>query len=177
MSLGCPRQPWKRRAVRTRSASAAWEPRWTRKLNCHSYKTTLSGSPAASACRTALRSRQILARSSLSGRKPVRVRSKCLPATRYRPDRRSAVGSRSECAANVSRPLSVDVSAGAGSAALLSAARTGHKSPRIAQAMLALGVMATLAANASSGLGHGIAGMLVGAWPAVAFIGSTGSAW
>jgi len=43
-------------------------------------------------------------------------------------------------------PLSVDGSIGAASAALLSAARLGHRSPRIAQAMLALGVTATLAA-------------------------------
>lgn len=70
-------------------------------------------------------------------------------------------------------PLSVDGSVGAASAALLAAARLGNKTPRMAQGMLTLGVLATLAANAYSGLGHGIAGMVLACWPAVAFIGST----
>ncbi len=70
-------------------------------------------------------------------------------------------------------PLSVDGSVGAASAALLSAARRGLKSPRTAQVMLGLGVLATLAANVYSGLGHGPAGMILACWPAIAFVGST----
>lgn len=70
-------------------------------------------------------------------------------------------------------PLSVDGSIGAASAALLSAARLGHRSPRIAQTMLALGVLATLTANAYSGSAHGIPGMALAMWPGIAFIGST----
>jgi hypothetical protein len=73
-------------------------------------------------------------------------------------------------------PLSVDGSIGAASAALLSAARLGHRSPRIAQAMLALGVLATLTANAYSGSAHGIPGMALAMWPGIAFIGSTETA-
>jgi hypothetical protein len=73
-------------------------------------------------------------------------------------------------------PLSVDGSFGAASAAMLSAARLGHRSPRIAQAMLALGVLATLTANAYSGSSHGIPGMALAMWPGIAFIGSTETA-
>jgi DeoR/GlpR family transcriptional regulator of sugar metabolism len=43
----------------------------------------------------------------------------------------------------------------------------------MARAMLVAGVLATLAANAYSGLGHGAAGMVLAMWPAVAFIGSS----
>lgn len=70
-------------------------------------------------------------------------------------------------------PLSVDGMVAASSAALVAAARRGDQSPAVAKAALVLGVLATLAANAHSGSGHGIVGMLVGAWPAVAFILST----
>jgi len=73
-------------------------------------------------------------------------------------------------------PLSVDGSIGAASAALLSAARLGHRSPRIGQTMLALGVRATLTANAYSGSAHGIAGMALAMWPGIALIGSTETA-
>jgi hypothetical protein len=48
-------------------------------------------------------------------------------------------------------PLSVDGAVGAASVALLSAARSGASSPGIARVMLALGVLATLTANAYSG--------------------------
>jgi Protein of unknown function (DUF2637) len=73
-------------------------------------------------------------------------------------------------------PSSVDGSIGAASAALLSAARLGLRSPRVAQAMLALGVLATLTANAYSGSSHGIPGMALAMWPGIAFIGSTETA-
>jgi hypothetical protein len=42
--------------------------------------------------------------------------------------------------------------------------------------MLALGVLATLTANAYSGSAHGAAGMALACWPAVAFVGSTEAA-
>jgi hypothetical protein len=71
-------------------------------------------------------------------------------------------------------PLSVDGRIGAASAALLAAARRkSAKTPRMAQAMLAAGVLATLAANAYSGMGHGVAGMALAMWPGIAFIGSS----
>jgi hypothetical protein len=35
-----------------------------------------------------------------------------------------------------------------------------------------LGIIATLAANVAHGLGHGLIGAAVGAWPAVALVGS-----
>lgn len=41
---------------------------------------------------------------------------------------------------------------------------------------LALGVLATLGANAYSGSGHGIAGMTLAMWPGVAFVGSAETA-
>ena len=42
----------------------------------------------------------------------------------------------------------------------------------MARPMLALGVLATLAANADFGAAHGAAGIVLSAWPAVAFAGS-----
>jgi hypothetical protein len=73
-------------------------------------------------------------------------------------------------------PLSVDGAVAAASIALLSAARAGASAPGMARLMLALGVLATLTANAYSGSAHGIAGMALAMWPGVAFIGSTETA-
>jgi hypothetical protein len=71
-------------------------------------------------------------------------------------------------------PLSVDGAVGAASASLLSAARSArHKAPLVTKLMLGLGVLATLAANAYSGTGHGMAGMALAMWPGIAFVGST----
>jgi hypothetical protein len=70
-------------------------------------------------------------------------------------------------------PLSVDGAVGAASAALLSAARAGQRSHWPARTILGLGVLATLVANAYSGSAHGLPGMVLAMWPAVAFIGST----
>jgi len=71
-------------------------------------------------------------------------------------------------------PLSVDGAVGAASASLLSAARSArHGAPLVTKLMLAAGVAATLAANAYSGTGHGIAGMVLAMWPGIAFVGST----
>jgi len=69
-------------------------------------------------------------------------------------------------------PLSVDGTVLAASAALLHAAREGVPVPRMARPILGLGVAATLAANADFGSSHGVAGIVLSAWPAVAFIGS-----
>jgi hypothetical protein len=44
--------------------------------------------------------------------------------------------------------------------------------PALARWLLGLGIVATLAANVVHGLGHGIIGAAVDAWPAVALVGS-----
>jgi hypothetical protein len=44
--------------------------------------------------------------------------------------------------------------------------------PALARWLLGLGIVATLAANVAHGLGHGIIGAAVAAWPAVALVGS-----
>lgn len=69
-------------------------------------------------------------------------------------------------------PLSVDGTVCAASAALLWSAREAIPAPRMARPVLALGVLATLAANADFGAAHGIAGIVLSAWPAIAFVGS-----
>lgn len=68
-------------------------------------------------------------------------------------------------------PLSIDGTITAASLALLYAARAGLPSPWLARVMLALGVLATIAANAIEGAAGGVVGILVSAWPAIAFIG------
>jgi hypothetical protein len=70
-------------------------------------------------------------------------------------------------------PISIDGAIAAASASLLAAARRKSRTPLLAQALLALGVLATLAANAFSGLGRGPAGMVLACWPAIAFVAST----
>jgi hypothetical protein len=69
-------------------------------------------------------------------------------------------------------PVSVDGLLTAASLVLLDAARSGRKAPTFARYMLALGVLATVAANLAYGWHFGPVGMAVSAWPAVAFIGS-----
>ena len=44
--------------------------------------------------------------------------------------------------------------------------------PALARWLLGLGIAATLAANVAHGLGHGLTGAAVAAWPAVALVGS-----
>jgi hypothetical protein len=44
--------------------------------------------------------------------------------------------------------------------------------PALARWLLGLGIAATLAANVAHGLGHGLIGAAVAAWPAVALVGS-----
>ena len=47
-----------------------------------------------------------------------------------------------------------------------------RKVPGLARWLLGLGIAATLAANVAHGLGHGLIGAAVAAWPAVALVGS-----
>jgi len=69
-------------------------------------------------------------------------------------------------------PASVDGAVLAASLVLLDAARRGVPAPALARVMLVLGVLATLGANAAIGAAHGAVGIMVSAWPAVAFIGT-----
>jgi hypothetical protein len=69
-------------------------------------------------------------------------------------------------------PLTVDGLIWASSMVMLDSARRGVAVPSLARWLLGLGIAATLAANVAHGLGHGPVGAAVGAWPAVALVGS-----
>lgn len=69
-------------------------------------------------------------------------------------------------------PLTVDGLIYASSMVMLNSARRGDRMPALARWLLGLGIVATLAANVAHGLGHGLIGAAVGAWPAVALVGS-----
>jgi hypothetical protein len=69
-------------------------------------------------------------------------------------------------------PLTVDGLIYASSMVMLDAARRGARVPALTRWLLGLGIVATLAANIAHGLGHGVLGAVVGAWPAVALVGS-----
>src|SRR6201987_1872340 len=69
-------------------------------------------------------------------------------------------------------PLTVDGLVYASSMVMLDSARRGARVPALARWLLGLGIVATLAANVAHGLGHGVIGAAVGAWPAVALVGS-----
>jgi hypothetical protein len=69
-------------------------------------------------------------------------------------------------------PLTVDGLIWASSMVMLDAARRGVRVPMLARWLLGLGIAATLAANVAHGLGHGPVGAAVGAWPALALVGS-----
>jgi hypothetical protein len=69
-------------------------------------------------------------------------------------------------------PLTVDGLIYASSMVMLDSARRGARVPALARWLLGLGIVATLAANVAHGLGHGLMGAAVGAWPAVALVGS-----
>jgi hypothetical protein len=60
----------------------------------------------------------------------------------------------------------------ASSMAMLNSARRGIPAPVLARWLLGLDIAATLAANVAHGLGEGPVGAVVGAWPAVALVGS-----
>ena len=53
------------------------------------------------------------------------------------------------------------------------AARRGARGAGAARWLLGLGIVATFAANIAHGLGQGVLGSVVGAWPAVALVGSS----
>lgn len=69
-------------------------------------------------------------------------------------------------------PLTVDGLIYATSMVMLDSARHGVRVPSLARWLLGLGIAATLAANVAHGLGHGVIGASVAAWPAVALVGS-----
>jgi hypothetical protein len=69
-------------------------------------------------------------------------------------------------------PLTVDGLIWASSMVMLDSARRKVPVPALARWLLGLGIAATLAANVTHGLGHGPVGAAVGAWPAVALVGS-----
>lgn len=69
-------------------------------------------------------------------------------------------------------PLTVDGLIYASSMVMLDSARRSTPVPTLARWLLGLGIAATLAANVAHGLGHGMIGAAVAAWPAVALVGS-----
>jgi hypothetical protein len=69
-------------------------------------------------------------------------------------------------------PLTVDGLIYASSMAMLDSARRKTPVPALARWLFGLGIAATLAANVAHGLGHGLTGAAVAAWPAVALVGS-----
>ena len=69
-------------------------------------------------------------------------------------------------------PLTVDGLIYASSMVLLDTARRKVPVPALARWLLGLGTAATLAANVAHGLGHGLIGGAIAAWPAVALVGS-----
>jgi hypothetical protein len=69
-------------------------------------------------------------------------------------------------------PLTVDGLIYASSMVMLDSARRKIPVPALSRWLLGLGIAATLAANVAHGLGHGLIGAAVAAWPAVALVGS-----
>ena len=69
-------------------------------------------------------------------------------------------------------PLTVDGLIYASSMVTLDSARRKTAVPALARWLLGLGIAATLAANVAHGLGDGLIGATVAAWPAVALVGS-----
>ncbi|MFI7134211.1 DUF2637 domain-containing protein [Nonomuraea sp. NPDC050153] len=67
-------------------------------------------------------------------------------------------------------PLTVDGLVYASSMVLLDAARRGARRPKLAYFTLALGILATLAANVMHGWENGVIGSIVAAWPAVSLV-------
>jgi hypothetical protein len=69
-------------------------------------------------------------------------------------------------------PLTVDGLIYASSMVMLDSARLKTPVPALARWLLGLGIVATLAANVAHGLGDGLIGAAVAAWPAVALVGA-----
>jgi uncharacterized protein DUF2637 len=70
-------------------------------------------------------------------------------------------------------PLTVDGLIYASSTVMLDCARRKVPVPALARWLLGLGIAATLAANVAHGLGHGLTGAAVAAWPAVGWSART----
>ncbi len=70
------------------------------------------------------------------------------------------------------RLVTVDGLIYASSMVMLDTARRRTAVPKLARWLLGLGIAETLAANVAHGLGHGLIGAAVAAWPTVALIGS-----
>ncbi len=68
-------------------------------------------------------------------------------------------------------PLTVNGLIYTNSMVMLDSARRRVPVPGLAGWLLGLGIVATLAANVVPGLGHGLVGAVVTAWPAVALVG------
>jgi hypothetical protein len=69
-------------------------------------------------------------------------------------------------------PLTVDGLIYASSMVMLDSARRKTAVSALARWLLGCGIAATLAANVAHGLGHGLIGAAVAAWPAIALVGS-----
>jgi len=69
-------------------------------------------------------------------------------------------------------PFTVDGLIWAASMVVLDASRRNQRVPSLALCSLGAGIVATVGANLAHGLGHGPIGALVGAWPALALVGS-----
>ena len=69
-------------------------------------------------------------------------------------------------------PLTVDGLIYASSMVMLDSVRRTTPVPAWTRWLLGMGIAATLAANVAHGLGHGLAGAAVAAWPALALVGS-----
>ena len=69
-------------------------------------------------------------------------------------------------------PFTVDGLIWAASMVVLDASRRSQPVPRLAAWSLGTGIVATVGANLAHGVGHRPVGALVGAWPALALVGS-----
>ncbi|GGU89690.1 hypothetical protein GCM10010182_00080 [Actinomadura cremea] len=69
-------------------------------------------------------------------------------------------------------PLTIDGLIWAASMVILDASRHHRPIPALAKWSLAAGIVATVGANVAHGAAHGPIGALVGAWPALALVGS-----
>jgi hypothetical protein len=69
-------------------------------------------------------------------------------------------------------PFTVDGLILAASMLILDASRRGQLAPPLARWFLGTGIVATISANMAHGIGHGLIGSLVSAWPALALAGS-----
>lgn len=69
-------------------------------------------------------------------------------------------------------PFTVDGLILAASMLMLNASRRNQPAPPLARWCLGAGIVATIGANLAHGIGHGLIGALVSAWPALALAGS-----